>query len=108
MLYAVIYDLKNEMKDYSGLYTRIKEFGKWMHYIETLWIIKSEDSAQSIYEVLVPFIDKKTDYILVYELGDSGQGWFPKRAWDWIKENQKEEPPGDSGDKTLIIIEEEV
>ncbi len=86
MLYAIIYELNNKTKDYSGLHTRIQEFGIWMHYVETLWIIESTDSAESIYDVLFPFIDKESDNILVLELGDSRHGWMDQKGWEWLEE----------------------
>ena len=86
MFYAIIYELKNKTKDYTGLYEKIKTFGAWMHYIDHLWIIKSDKQATEISTELLPLIDKNKDYIIVIQIAKNYQGWLPKKAWDWLKE----------------------
>ena len=84
MLYAIIYDLKNEKKDYSSLYEKIKGYGTWMHYIDNLWIIESSLEVTIISKDLRPLIDQKKDYLLIIELVKNYHGLLPKNAWDWL------------------------
>lgn len=88
MFYAVIYQLKNKTKDYSNLFNKIKSYGTWMHYIDTLWIIQSSLSADAISESLFPFIDQSKDYLLVIRITSEYQGYLPKDAWEWMSKHK--------------------
>ena len=57
-----------------------------MHYIDTLWIIESSLSADSISTQLIPLIDQSIDYLLVIRIASDYQGWLPKDAWEWMRQ----------------------
>ncbi len=87
-LYLISCDLKKTGKNYSRLYEAIKKFGNWCHYLESTWIIETEDSADEIWEELEPYVDEEDDRVLVIEAGEDMQGWLPDKAWDWIEKNE--------------------
>lgn len=83
-IYIISYDLKQSDKDYSGMYESIKAFDNWWHYLESTWIIKTDDASEEVFNKLKPHIDDD-DNLLIIEVGKKRQGWLPKKAWDWIK-----------------------
>jgi hypothetical protein len=84
--YLITYDLKTPGRDYAKLYEAIKASQKWWHYLESCWVIVTDENPTQIWNRLAPAIDN-SDRLLVIEVRDSVQGWLPKDAWDWIHSN---------------------
>lgn len=87
MIYAVNYDLKKPGRDYSGLYSAIKSSGSWWHYLDSTWLVDTQLSADGIWELLSPHVDRN-DSVLVIGVTKDYSGWLPRDAWDWIKERR--------------------
>lgn len=86
-LYIITYALKGK-KNYIGLYEAIQGYDVWCHYIESTWIIKTDETPDKIWDRLRPHLDSESDNLLIVEFGNSYYGWLPKEAWDWIKNNK--------------------
>ncbi len=89
MLYLITYNIQKE-KDYLPFYNAIKNTGVWWHYIDSSWIIRTTDSAQTIYNKISPYIDQGKDYLLIIKINaDVGnkQGLLPTKAWEWLNTN---------------------
>ena len=84
--HSINYDLKVPGRNYTQLYEAIKASGKWWHYLDSTWIVVTNEDASQIWERLASTIDKN-DYLLVIEVLDNVQGWLPKDAWKWIHDN---------------------
>jgi Fe-S cluster biosynthesis and repair protein YggX len=84
--YSITYDLRQPGRDYTNLYEEIKKSPKWWHYLESTWMIITEESANQVWERIRPYIDKN-DYLLIIGVRNDVQGWLPKDAWDWIHLN---------------------
>ncbi len=84
--YSINYDLKAPGRDYSGLFEAIKQSPKWWHFLDSTWIVVTEENVGQVWERLAPHIDRN-DYLLVIEVRATSQGWLPKEAWDWIYAN---------------------
>ena len=84
--YAINYDLKVPGRNYDGLYEAIKQSGKWWHYLESTWIVATNETGQQIWNRLAAQIDKN-DYVLIIEVRKDYFGWLPKEAWDWLSQN---------------------
>ena len=81
----VTYTLRNETKDYTPLFTAIKNNGsKWWHYIDMAWIVQTTLTADQFAHKLYPFIEK-SDQLLVVQVTREHQGWLPMKAWEWFK-----------------------
>ena len=81
--YLITYDLKYK-SEYNSLYVAIKGLGRWWHYLDSTWIVKTNMSAQQIWNLLGKHI-VTSDRMLVIKIDISDkQGWLPKDAWDWI------------------------
>ncbi len=85
-VYSVTYDLKTPGRDYTPLYEALKKAGKWWHYLESTWLIATDETPNQLYNRLVSTITI-SDRLLIIEVRNNGQGWLPKAAWDWIEEN---------------------
>ena len=84
--YLVSYDLKKPDRNYQGLFGVLMKFSGWWHFLESTWLIKTEEDANSIFEKLKPHIDQD-DSLLIIMVHNDYQGQLPKKAWDWINQN---------------------
>ena len=81
--FLISYDLNVPGRDYDDFYEEIKSSWKWWHYLESSWIVITDESPQQIWDRVGKHIDNN-DYMLIIEVRDNVQGWLPKDAWDWI------------------------
>jgi hypothetical protein len=85
-VFCISYDLKKPGRNYDALYTALKSFGTWWHFLESTWLVVSYESAVHVWNRLAATIDP-SDFVLVIEVRRNYQGWLPKEAWDWINVN---------------------
>lgn len=83
----ISYDLNNHSKRYDELYATIKEADGWWHYLDSFWIIKTGLSVNDWTEKLKQKIDKRDSLLVVEVSVKESNGWLPKDAWDWLREN---------------------
>lgn len=88
MLILITYDLKQPDRNYEPLYLAIKQCGdKWWHYMDSVWLVHTNLNPQQCFDRLRLSLDEN-DYVLVLDITrQQRQGWLPKDAWDWVKEN---------------------
>lgn len=84
-VYAVLYDLNGILRSYSSLYEELKKSPKWMHYLNSAWLIQTDETSDQLWSRIAIHIDKN-DQILIIEVRGNYQGWMPKEAWEWIHE----------------------
>lgn len=85
-VYLITYDYKGNGSKYLPLFEEIKNNYNWWHYFDNTWMIIADEGANGIYEKLKPFLDADIN-ILIIEVGKDRQGWLPKKAWEWIRNN---------------------
>ena len=85
-VYNVSYDLKSPGQNYTDLISELKKSSSWWHYLDSTWLIRTQESASQLWERISSYFDKN-DYALIIEVGKDYQGWLPEKAWEWIKEN---------------------
>ena len=83
MLYVVSYDLRKPGKDYIGLIEQLQHSLRWWHYLQSTWLIYTEESTSQLYNRLAAHLDKG-DNILIIEAGNHIYGQLTKDAWEWI------------------------
>ena len=88
MIYLVTYDLKKPGKHYESLHITLKTAVSWWHYLDSTWIIKSEQPVNYWSEKIRGVIDKNDNFLIVDITKQNRQGWLPKKAWDWIRRNE--------------------
>jgi len=64
MLYTISYDLNYPGKNYSALYSEIKNLGSWCHPLDSTWLVDSSLSAEAIKNTLKQVMDN-SDALLV-------------------------------------------
>lgn len=84
-IYCVSYDLRKNDKDYEGLNNKLKDSLSWWHYLESTWLIYTNESASQLWNRLSESIDKD-DHILIIQVTNDYQGWLPEKAWEWIRQ----------------------
>jgi hypothetical protein len=83
----VSYDLKAtdpSQSNYDRVFEILKGCPSWCHYIDSTWLVLTEESPRSLAERIFPSISAG-DRIFVTEMGASYWGSLPKEAWEWIK-----------------------
>lgn len=91
--YIISYDLKNEDKDYTSLYSAIKSLGEWQHPIESAWIVNTSMNAEQIVRILHSdnnMSDNDLLFVCQLKIGDRN-GWIGKPVWEWIREIEENE-----------------
>lgn len=84
--FLITYDLRQPGRDYASMYEAIKKNRAWWHYLESVWIIVTTETASDIWNTLYQHMDKN-DFLMIIEVRNNVQGWLPKDAWDWIAKN---------------------
>lgn len=85
-VYCVSYDLKGQSRDYSSLVAALKSAGKWWHFLESTWLIGTEETPEQLWKRIHTTIEKR-DFLIIIEVRKNANGWLPKEAWDWISTN---------------------
>lgn len=94
MLYSINYDLRGPKAEYEPLLSAIKSVGKWWHYLDSMWLVVSQDSVKDLYLRLSPNL-KSGDHLIILDVTASAYyGILPRDAWPWIETRQREERQG--------------
>jgi len=84
MVFLVSYDLNKPGKDYSDLYKTLKNADGWWHYLDSCWLLSTNNSIKYWNDKIKPHIDDN-DSLLIVEITNNYTGWLTQKAWDWIK-----------------------
>ncbi len=87
MVYLVSYDLGQPNRNYEALTKKIQSYGTRAKVLESLWLIKTTDTASAVMEHLKGAIDKD-DKLVVIEIK---RHWstlhLPQEVIDWMNNN---------------------
>lgn len=84
----VSYDLNKPGKNYSALYDILKTAPYWWHYLESTWLLATNETPTQWNEKLKAAIDENDNILIVDITKRPRQGWLPTKAWEWIKEHE--------------------
>jgi hypothetical protein len=90
MIYLVAYRLTPD-RDYTALLNTLKNAPtiSWWHYIDNLWLIKTDESAHQLQNRMDPYLNIGVDSVLITEVNlHNYRAWLPQDAHDWIKNNR--------------------
>ncbi|CUY00562.1 MULTISPECIES: hypothetical protein [Staphylococcus] len=79
-VYLVSYDLNNPGQKYSKLYELIKQFPDYIHFQDSVWIIKAVENSTFIYDYLSSALDKG-DHILIIKVTRDFFGISSEENW---------------------------
>jgi len=84
----ISYDLNRPHQDYPKLLNKLKSYGTRWHHLDSLWIIKTNESAKDMRDTLKPLIDSD-DELLVVNITDDAAAWsgFNDSGSKWLKDN---------------------
>jgi hypothetical protein len=88
--YLISYDLNRPRgaDDYPQLIEAIKSVGgKWWHYLDSTWVVKSDKSATGIRDALKPHVDSGDELLVVALTGVGAWVGFDEKGSSWLKEN---------------------
>ncbi|WP_312754066.1 CRISPR-associated protein Cas2 [Rummeliibacillus suwonensis] len=80
----ITYDLNSPGQDYKKLYEKIKSYGSWAHYLDSVWFVQTTKNISDIRDDLKQVIDKG-DHIFICTVNDYS-GWTNKKLWEWLKD----------------------
>ena len=82
----ITYDLKHPKNSYKSFFDVLKSAPKWWHYLESTWLIVSDESPKEWNDKLISNI-YETDRIFIIEVKPNYYGWLTKDSWKWIEKN---------------------
>lgn len=85
-VYSVSYDLNSPGQKYENLYQELKNSNSWWHYLDSIWLIRTHETASQLSERIRKHLDNN-DSLLVIRVTNEYAGWLPQKAWDWINQN---------------------
>jgi hypothetical protein len=85
-IYLVAYDFRGSSDNYSDLFDELQKSPRWWHWIDSVWLLRTEESADEIYERLEQYLDNDIS-LFITEIGSDHQGWLPDKAWKWIRKH---------------------
>jgi len=88
MIYLITYDLKKPGKDYTSLHNTIKTAPKWWHHLDSTWLIQTNETVEYWSDKIRRITDSNDNFLIVDITRQKRQGWLPKKAWEWIRENE--------------------
>jgi hypothetical protein len=84
----ISYDLNSPGQGYSDLIEAIKNAGSlWWHYLDSTWIIKTNQSVVTVRDLLIRHIDKNDELLVVQLNGVGAWSGFDQKASDWLTKN---------------------
>jgi hypothetical protein len=85
-VFMITYDLRAPGRNYESLYEAIRSAGAWWHFLESSWLLATNESSIQVWNRLASNIDRN-DHLLIIEVRRDAYGWLPQEAWDWINAN---------------------
>ena len=89
--YVVTYTLQSQAVRLKSarrlkLYAQLKKSKRWWHYIDSTWIIGTNETADELFTRLRACVTRR-DRLLIIEVAKDAerQGWLPKKSWEWFR-----------------------
>lgn len=83
-LMMIQYDLNRSGQNYDSLITAIKSYGTYCKVLDSFWMVRTSQSADTVCEKLRKHMDNN-DHIFVNRFDTSDyQWWLPKDVTEWI------------------------
>jgi hypothetical protein len=84
----VAYDLNTPGRDYEDLIDRLKSYEAWWHNLDSLWLLRTFDSASVVRNHIRQCLDTD-DELLVVNVTGNPAAWtgFSDRGSKWLEDN---------------------
>lgn len=82
------YDLNRAGQNYDGIIAEIKNLGTWWHYLDSTWLVETNETHVTARNRLAQYLDRN-DELLVIDVSRDEAAWqgFVPAAGQWIKEH---------------------
>jgi hypothetical protein len=82
------YDLNRPGQNYGGLVAALKSAQLWWHYLDSTWLLRTDETAAELRNRLTVLIDPG-DELLVVDVTGRAAAWsgFDENAGEWIRNN---------------------
>lgn len=90
MILLVTYDLNVPSKNYEELYKVLKTASSWWHYLDSTWLLYTNDTVSSWCDKIRKVTDENDVFLVVDITKQPRSGWLTKKAWTWIKEHENQ------------------
>lgn len=82
------YDLNKSGQNYEDLIDAIKDMGAWWHYLDSTWLVKTEETHVTARNKLKHHLDSNDELLVINVTGDAA-AWtgFSDSAGKWLKDN---------------------
>jgi len=90
MILLIAYKLTPN-RDYTAFYDALKgaPTQTWSHYIDNIWLLKTEETPVQLNARISPLINQGTDTIFIVKVDATDyKGWLPTDAHEWIRANR--------------------
>lgn len=85
--YLVGYDLRSPGKDYSDLIEHLKTYLTWWHHLDSTWLVVTTDSAQTIRDACLAFMDGNDKILVARVSADGAWSGIAESGSDWLQSN---------------------
>lgn len=86
-VYLITYDLNSEGQNYENVIQSIKDSALyWCTYWDSSFLIKSNLTANQIFDKIKPYIDSNDRLIIIEANPANHQGWLEKDQWAFVNE----------------------
>lgn len=85
-VYLFTYDLNKPGQNYQALFEELKKSPLWWHYLDSTWLLGTNETADQIWARVSDKVDK-SDSVLITRVTRPAAGWLPQDAWKWINEH---------------------
>lgn len=82
-VYCVSYDLNKTGQNYNALYEELKASPVWWHYLDSTWLISTDENATQLSDRIRKHLDQN-DFLIVIKVTKDYAGWLSQEAWDWL------------------------
>lgn len=88
MIHIVSYTISPK-REMSPLIEELKQSSSWWHYLDDTWLVSTDETAQQLWNRLAKKF-RTSDHVIVIEItkNHTRQGWLPKEAWEWIRNQE--------------------
>ncbi len=88
----IIYEINTINHNYDLLYSYLKSYKVWWHYLSNVWIVgngnKDLINIDDICKTIKLYLEEE-DKVFICEINPKQcNGWLPKKAWEWLKTNE--------------------
>lgn len=84
--YIIGYDLtKKDGHDYTNLIEAIKSYPDWWHYLDSTWVVVTNQSAVQIRDALKAHMHQDDELLVVQSSGVGAWSGFDTTGSEWLK-----------------------